>query len=95
MKTRRTKLLRKTAIRKVSRKREMELKVYRVLREEYLREHPCCEFPGCATRAQDIHHKKGRGKWLNVSDHFMGLCRHHHRWIHDHPSQARGLGYLQ
>jgi hypothetical protein len=35
-----------------------------------------CEI--CGARAVDIHHIEGRGKWKDVIENLMGLCRHHH-----------------
>jgi hypothetical protein len=49
-----------------------------------------------APRSTEVHHTAGRiGKnYLNQST-WMAVCRENHRWIHDHPSEARAKGYLK
>lgn len=48
----------------------------------------------CWEPAVDVHHRKGRGKYLCLPRYYMGLCRHHHSWIHDHPKEARKKRYI-
>lgn len=48
-------------MRRVSKKRAEQLQTYRVLREEYLAEHPYCESPlDCGQGATEIQHRRGR-----------------------------------
>ena len=66
---------------------------YSRLREEYLKVHPICEFPLCGCAAEEIHHKKGRiGR--NMWFHWMGVCKIHHRYIHDNPIESFENGWL-
>lgn len=87
--------LKRTPLRKVSAKRQRELKVYSKLRAEFMESRPVCEV--CESRpSKDVHHTKGRlgGNYLNVST-FKAVCRYCHLWIHAHPSLAREKGLLQ
>lgn len=45
--------------------------------------------------ATDIHHVKGRGKYLNDESTWLAVSRTAHIWIHNNPSKARALGLLQ
>jgi hypothetical protein len=48
-------------MRAVSRKRERELRRYKVLRDAYLEGHPLCESPfDCGQPASEIQHRRGR-----------------------------------
>lgn len=86
-------LRRKKGLRKVSSKHKRQLGVYYAVRENYLQNHPICE--ACKIRlSTEIHHMKGRGKHLCNTDYFMAVDRGCHRWIHDHPAEARTLGLL-
>jgi len=69
-----------------------ELKRYYVRRMFYLMEHPMCEI--CGAPAIEIHHKRGRGKWLNVTETWMAVDRACHTMIHDNPKIARENGWL-
>ena len=42
----------------------------------------------------EIHHKKGRGKYLLDTSTWMAVSRDAHLWIHDNPKEARELGYI-
>jgi hypothetical protein len=84
----------RTPLAKESEKRKAEKVIYALKRAQYLTVHPFCEFKGCTKLASDIHHRAKRGSnYLDVST-FFGTCRHHHRWIHDNPNEARELGLL-
>jgi hypothetical protein len=83
---------RRKPLRRVSAKQAARLKCYRLLRDAYMKLHPICEFPLCDERSQDLHHVAGRGLNLLNDDTWLALCRKHHRWIHDHPGQARMAG---
>lgn len=69
-----------------------DLKIYEVLSKGYLLDHPICEC--CGRRwSVDIHHKKGRGIFLNVVEFFLAVCRECHDYIEEHPKWARAKGY--
>lgn len=89
---------RRTPIRRVSPKQSKLLRQYAKQRKAFLEAHPWCEVctePGDRrARATDIHHKKGRGKYLLDESTWLAVSREGHRWIHDHPKQAAELGYI-
>ncbi len=88
--------MKRCPIRKVSKKRAKELRIYAPLRGRFLQEHPFCQVVGCAPMcASEVHHRDGRNgqRLLNV-DKFVAVCREHHAWIHSHPKEARKLGLL-
>ena len=69
---------------------------YSVLREQFLKHHPCCQarIPGCSIVATDIHHKKGRvGKLFLDDSEFLAVCRMCHAWIEVHPQEAKLLDF--
>lgn len=88
-------MIRRSPLRRVSKKHAKELRTYSKLRKTFLEEHTTCQYPGCSSPAQDLHHKKGRGKYLNDATHFMAICRYHHDMIHRNPAIARFGGYLE
>ncbi len=83
-------------IAKNSKKRIAELKIYSVLRKDYLKDHPRCEakLSGCQGKAKDIHHKAARGRNLNNVDTWLAVCRNCHTEIHFNSKQAHELGLL-
>lgn len=85
-------------IRRVSAKRAAALKIYQVERTAYLSEIMVCECnmgeTGCTGLAQEIHHRCGRGPYLNDVSTWMAVCRPCHLFIHSHPSWARDWGYI-
>ena len=83
----------------MSKKRSAQLKLYKGLREDYLKEHPMCAV--CDTKAsQDVHHKAGRGPNMLEVDTWLAVCRQCHDDIHfgsmrgKGPKWARENGYL-
>lgn len=77
----------------VSDKRIELNKEYSKVRLEYLKEHPICEFPNCTKKATDIHHSRGRtGGLLTDKRYFKALDREHHRWVEEHPKEAKEIG---
>ena len=51
-----------------------------------------CEI--CNQAASDLHHKKGRGKFLCEKSTFMALCRLCHSQVHNEVAWARENGYI-
>lgn len=91
---------RKTPLRRVSNKQHGLLIKYGKLRKAYLLSHPKCE--ACVILGNrepmpstEIHHLKGRGKYLNDVSTFIASCRWCHRVIHNYPNTARKLGLLK
>ena len=80
-------------INNVSSKKLLELAKYRIVRDQYLKDHPVCEFYTCDCREVELHHGKGRtGDLLSNTDYFKSLCREHHRWVEENPVEAKELG---
>ena len=87
-------MIRRTPIRKVSKKRAAQLREYSKLRKVFMEHHPICEVCGHAT-ATDIHHRDGRtGERLNDVNYFLAVCRSCHHDIHASPAWAGVEGYL-
>lgn len=82
----------RTRISPISEKMAENLKVYRILRREFMEVNPNCQL--CSRPATDLHHRAGRGKYLNDVLTFMALCRPCHNWIHENPKESRELLYL-
>lgn len=85
----------------VSQKRLSQLAEYRELRKEFLRKpenHYCPvmkHFTGAHVRVTDIHHMNGReNNRLNDTKYWLAVSRQGHTWIHEHPEDARELGWL-
>lgn len=86
-------LKRKTPLRKVSKKRQKEMREYGILRKEFLSKLPICEV--CMkVNSTDIHHKAGRGKHYLDVDSWLSVCRFCHDKIHREPIWAREKGFL-
>lgn len=84
--------LKRTRIRRVSSRLSKELKRYYVLRDEFLKEKKVCEI--CGKMATEVHHRKGRGKYLNDVSTWMAVERECHDVIHSSPRFARQMGWL-
>lgn len=81
-------------MRRVSKKRAKENKLYMEVRKVYLTEHPrcqvCIDSPAC-----DIHHRRGRWKSrLYDTEFFLAVCRPCHDRIHHNPEWAYEKGLL-
>lgn len=78
-------------LKKVSKKLEEQLKEYRLLRDEYMAKVGKCE--RCTSKENlELHHKKGRGKFL--LEHFCVLCSNCHSYCHLHPIEATEQGFI-
>ena len=91
--------IRRTPLRRVSKKHAAALAKYYELRRAFLSEQTLCEgfkvgLAGCEGDAVEVHHQKGRGIHLNDVSTFLAVCRPCHEFIHQHPSQARARGWL-
>lgn len=55
------------------------LRVWRNLRDSYIRDHPYCEAPGCRAPATDVDHKIARRDGgLDTYSNLQSLCHRHH-----------------
>ena len=73
-------------------KRRKDLETYFALRKEFLVAQKNCRL--CDRTATDVHHRLGRGRFLNAIETWMPLCRRCHMMIHAKPSWAMEQGYL-
>ena len=78
-------------IKQMSKKLSAELIVYRDLREVFLKKNPIC--PVTKQKATQIHHKKGRGKFLNVVEFWLAVSAEGHEKIEANPKWAKEMGY--
>ena len=88
--------MKRTPLRKRSKKRSRQEAEYSKLRLLYLDRHPFCQakLPGCGLKATEIHHKKGRvDKDLTDNTEWMSVCRSCHQYIETHPVEATELGF--
>lgn len=84
-------------INKVSVSKAKQDKAYSTLRAVYLQNNPYCKanLLGCTMNATDVHHKAGRGENLLNIKTWLSLCRNCHRWIEEHPAEAKERGFSQ
>lgn len=83
------------AINKISKKLSKEQSIYRGKRIIFLAENPYCKaaLKGCTGIATTVHHTKGRiGLLLNDVTFWVGLCINCHKWVEEHPKEAKELG---
>ena len=67
---------------------------YKILRDEYMADHPVCEVKGCMHPSEDNHHKAGKtGKLFTDKRYFLAVCRYCHGEIHNNPNKAYKDGY--
>ena len=91
--------MKRTPLRRVSKKRAKEMRTYSAMRKTFLAAHPVCVVAealwGSKRRTTDIHHRAGRynGNYLNEAT-WLAVSREAHQWIHDHPKEARERGWL-
>lgn len=84
----------KHVIKSMSFKQYDRLKKYRVLRDDYMKEHPLCEakLGGCLGKSDSNHHKKGRiGD--DLFKHFMATCSVCHEAIERMGKEVYDLGF--
>jgi hypothetical protein len=82
-------------MRKVSKKLEQQQKEYSKLRKTWLTNHPMCQAKiyNCTLKSTDVHHKKGRGKYLLDTNTWLSVCRSCHTWIELNPEDSKDLGF--
>jgi hypothetical protein len=83
-------------MRRESKKRAAAMRVYRKRRDEFLTEHPRCQFPtGCEARATVVHHRRGRfGGRLLDERWWAAACDLHNDFAETHTGEALDLGWL-
>lgn len=84
--------MKRSPIRRVSKKRRKLNEVYNEKAKEYLEEHIVREV--CLqVEATQIHHKARRLHYLCETRYFLAVCYGCHRWIEDHPAAAMKAGW--
>lgn len=85
--------MKRSPLRKVSKKRSSDLVKYNKAKKEYLDSHERCEICECF-KARVIHHKKGRlGPLLWDQRYFMALCEPCHDTVETKKEWAMKMGY--
>ena len=84
----------------VSSKRKKKDAEYSKLREKYLTENPLCmvKVNGCSHGATDVHHTyagANRDAFYLVQSTWKAVCRNCPNYIHEHPEDARTMGWLK
>lgn len=75
----------------MSKKRREDSKEYKTLREVFLIGKIC---PVTKQVATQVHHKKGRtGKLYLDVRYWLGVSAEGHKWIEEHPEEAKAKGY--
>jgi hypothetical protein len=64
---------------------------YSEIRKLFLDENPKCSV--CQGVATEIHHKKGRGKYLLIVKYFLAVCWRCHKEIEENPIWAKENNY--
>lgn len=90
----------RSVVPQVSSKRKKKDAEYLRLRERFLTENPICQISvaGCMNGATDVHHTyagSNRDAFYLVQSTWKATCRVCHNWVHEHPEEARILGYLK
>jgi hypothetical protein len=90
-------LARGKGLNRVSRKRQMIEAERAALVGHILETRWRCEFPqGCRKMSTDVHEPDTRARGGSILDetNTVALCSFHHRWTHEHPTEATKLGLL-
>lgn len=80
----------------MSKKLSKERKIYRELRIPFLERIEnmfCAVYPNL--RATEIHHMRGRGKYLNDTSTWLAVSRPGHEWIENNPKLSRERGFTK
>jgi hypothetical protein len=70
-----------------------QMKIYNQRRRKFLIEWYLCDVVTCENHSTEIHHKKGRGKYLLDETTWMAVCRVCHAQIENNPEWAKAKGY--
>jgi hypothetical protein len=85
-------------LRPISKKQSRLISQYTALRKEFFSGIPllcAANLSSCTKMATDVHHKKGRGKYLLDTITWLPVCRNCHHWIEEHPKEAKELNLSQ
>lgn len=78
-----------------SAKRQVVNRAYSIESKDFLKERPKCEIqsPVCTGFSEGVHHKKGRGKFLQDQSTWMSACNRCNQYIEEHDQWARDNGF--
>ena len=87
--------MKRSPLRKVSKKRAIENEEYKILGRKFLIQNPECR--GCGREATQVHHRSQRhGKLLNKVEEWIPICFECHTSVHFiSPHRARELDLLK
>ena len=90
----------KSVIPLVSSKRKKKDQEYLKLRARYLTENPLCKVKvkDCMHNATDVHHTRAgadRDVYYLIQSTWIPICRKCPNWVHEHPEEARIMGWLK
>lgn len=79
---------------KVSDKRKELNHEYISLANQFKLDNPTCavRISGCTKSTDDVHHRRGRGKYLLEVSTWLAVCRNCHIYIENHPEEAKERG---
>jgi hypothetical protein len=79
----------------ISKNLKEDLKEYKIVREQFLKDNPFCEagLKCCQVKSSEVHHKRGRGKNLCNVETFLAVCSSCHRIIEENPLFAKANGF--
>lgn len=92
--------MKRTPLRRVSKKKKEQDARYFELRKLFLSLRPLCQVSldmgeKPPRQSTDIHHMAGRGKNYLAVETWLAVSRHWHKEIHTNPKWARAQGYLK
>lgn len=82
-------------IAKRSKKGQKEDRLYSKLSKQFKIDNPYCKvkLDGCTHLTTDVHHRKGRGIYLNEPKYWLPVCRSCHTKIELNPSLSIAKGF--
>ena len=90
--------MRRKPLRPVRPKKLKESREYREKAAAWLANHPLCQCGvACVVnwaKPTQVHHIRGRGKYLLDERYWLAVCFECHEWIHAHPREAKERGWL-
>jgi len=68
---------------------------YSKIRRDFLADKEIChaKLHCCTLKTTDVHHMKGRGKYLLDTSTWLPVCRKCHMYIETHTEEAKELGF--
>lgn len=91
--------MKRSRINPINAKRRQTNRAYAEVRKRFLLAHQRCQClkptgRPCGALATELHHRKGRGRFLLAEEGFMALCHQCHAFIEKHTGWAHRMEYL-